>query len=44
VPLPRRRLAEPHRWPADPQLVRAPAEECSDSTLMRITRALRALR
>jgi hypothetical protein len=45
VPLPRRRLAEPHRWPVIPaDQVRAPVEECSDSTLMRIHRALRALR
>jgi hypothetical protein len=45
VPLPRRRLAEPHQWPAIPaDQVRAPVEECSDSTLMRIHRALRALR
>ena len=42
LPLPRRRLAEPHRWPVAPvDQVRAPVEECSDSTLMRILRALR---
>jgi hypothetical protein len=42
VPLPRRRLAEPHRWPTRPaEQPRAPVEECSDSTLMRILRALR---
>jgi hypothetical protein len=35
-------LAEPHRWPVTPaDQVRAPVEECSDSTLMRILRALR---
>jgi len=42
LPLPRRRLAEPHRWPViAADQVRAPVEECSDSTLMRILRALR---
>jgi hypothetical protein len=44
VPLPRRRAAE-HRWPASPaDDGRGGAEECSESTLMRIQRALRALR
>jgi hypothetical protein len=44
VPLPRRRAAE-HRWPAEPVDAGRPAvEECSDNTLMRIQRALRALR
>ena len=49
VPLPRRRTGgtggtgEPRRWPADPAVER-PVEECSESTLMRIQRALRALR
>jgi hypothetical protein len=40
-----RRVAEPNRWPVAPVPdTRPPAEECSDSTLMRIHRALRALR
>lgn len=44
VPLPRRRAAEPRRWPANPVDDGRVVEECSDSTLMRIQRALRALR
>jgi hypothetical protein len=44
VPLPRRRAAEPRRWPANPIDDGRVVEECSDSTLMRIQRALRALR
>ncbi|GIJ68642.1 hypothetical protein [Virgisporangium ochraceum] len=44
VPLPRRRAAEPRRWPANPADDNRVVEECSDSTLMRIQRALRALR
>jgi hypothetical protein len=42
IPLPRRRLAEPHQWPAGPAgPMRPPVEECSEGTLMRILRALR---
>ena len=42
VALPRRRLAEQHQWPASPaEQMRPPVEECSESTLMRILRALR---
>jgi hypothetical protein len=45
VPLPRRRAGgEPRRWPAVPPDDGRVAEECSESTLMRIHRALRALR
>jgi hypothetical protein len=44
VPLPRRRAAESRRWPANPVDDGRVVEECSDSTLMRIQRALRALR
>jgi hypothetical protein len=44
VPLPRRRADEPRRWPALPADDGRVVEECSDSTLMRIQRALRALR
>lgn len=45
VPLPRRRAGEPRRWPAVPPADDGRAvEECSESTLVRIQRALRALR
>ncbi len=44
VPLPRRRAGEPRRWPANPADEGRVVEECSESTLMRIQRALKALR
>lgn len=44
VPLPRRRAAGPRRWPANPADDGRVVEECSESTLVRIQRALRALR
>lgn len=44
VPLPRRRAGEPRRWPANPVDESRVVEECSESTLMRIQRALKALR
>lgn len=44
VSLPRRRAAEPRRWPPAPVDDGRVVEECSESTLMRIQRALRALR
>jgi hypothetical protein len=44
VPLPRRRAGEPRHWPANPADDGRVVEECSESTLVRIHRALRALR
>jgi hypothetical protein len=44
VPLPRRRAGEPRRWPAPRADDGRAGEECSESTLMRIQRALRAMR